>query len=175
MKGYEEYHKFSTPYTKYEDRIAQLKKIKKGIGEWSGEIGESDFTLNKPIELADGTKITKVTYKNGIPDFSPYALEEVKISKMTLNRVGADGNYAQADAALAEKWNKIKYNNKTNWTDIDVKEFREKYPIKLTWHEMSNMEFMQLVPYEVNDTFKHYGGVAECKAMLNVEGVADFD
>ena len=39
----------------------------------------------------------------------------------------------------------------------------------------SNMESMQLVPYEVNNTFKHYGGVAEYKAMIGQEGGADFD
>ena len=168
------YHKYSTPYTKYNDRLKHLKRIKEGIGKWTGEVGESDFVLNDPIELADGTKITKVTYKNAVPDFSPYAKAEVKISNMTDKRIGTGGNYEQADQALAEYWTKIKYNGK-KWTSADVKTFRDNYPVKLTWHEMSNMESMQLVPFDVNDTFKHYGGVAEYKAMIGQEGAGDFD
>ena len=179
-EGYEYYHKYNTPYTKYEDRIKHVKRIKKGIGEWTGEIGESDFVLKDPIVLSDGTKITKVTYRNGIPDFSPYAIAEVKIPNMTNERQstiskGIIGNFDKADTALAEYWTKIKYNGRIKWTGDDVKIFRESYPYKLTWHEMSNMESMQLVPLEVNATFKHYGGVAEYSVMIGQNGGADFD
>lgn len=175
-EGYEFYHKYNTPYTNYQKRIDHLKQMKtKGLGEWTGVEGESDFILNNPIILKDGTKIAKVTYKNGIPDFSPYAIAEVKVPKMTNDRTGRGGNYEQADAALAEYWSKIKYSDKSNWTSSDVKNFRESYPIKLTWHEMSNMESMQLVPFDVNDTFKHYGGVAEYNAMIGQKGGTDFD
>ena len=45
----------------------------------------------------------------------------------------------------------------------------------LTWHEMSNMESMQLVPREVNQTFTHFGGVAEYNAMIGQEGATEFD
>lgn len=174
--GYEYYHKYNTPHTNYQKRIDHLKQMKtKGLGEWTGKIGESDFVLNEPIILNNGVKITKVTYKNGIPDFSPYAVAEVKVPKMTNDRTGKGGNYEQADAALAEYWSKINYNNQSNWTSIDVREFRENYPIKLTWHEMSNMESMQLVPFDVNDTFKHFGGVAEYNAMVGQKGGASFD
>lgn len=174
-EGYDYYHKYSTPYTNYEARIDQLKRMKNGIGEWKGEIGESEFVLKDPIVLPDGTKITSVTYKNGVPDFSPYRIAEVKISKMTDNRDKAGGNYEQADEALAKQWNISKRENRTNWTGDDVRKYRENYPVKLTWHEMSNMESMQLVPFDVNNTFKHYGGVAEYKAMIGQEGVSDFD
>ena len=171
IEGY--YHKYSTPYTKYIDRWNQVPKD--GIkGKWTGERGESDFVLNEPIELADGTKITKVTYQNAVPDFSPYAKAEVKIPNMTDKRLGTGGNYEQADQALAEYWTKIKYNGK-KWTSSEVAEFRDNYPCKLTWHEMSNMDTMQLVPYDVNSTFTHYGGVSEYNAMIGKEGVSDFD
>lgn len=171
VEGY--YQKYSTPYTKYEERLNKVPKDGK-VGKWTGKRGESDFVLNEPKELPDGTKITKVTYQNAVPDFSPYAKAEVKIPKMTNNRLGTGGNYEQADQALAEYWTKIKYNGK-NWTSTDVKDFRDNYPYKLTWHEMSNMESMQLVPYDVNSTFRHYGGVAEYNAMIGKEGDADFD
>lgn len=173
------YQKYCTPYTRYQDRIKHLKQmVEKGTGTWTGAEGESDFILNEPILLNDGTKvieITKVTYRNGVPDFSPYALETVEIPAMTVNRQGAGGNYEQADTALARQWNEAARDGRTNWTSTDVKNWRESYPIKLTWHEMSNMETMQLVPYEVNDTFKHYGGVAECKAMIRQTGGTEYD
>ena len=94
---------------------------------------------------------------------------------MTNDRTGKGGNYEQADTALAEYWSKIKYNNKAKWTSSDVKDFRENYSVKLTWHEMSNMESMQLVPYDVNSTFTHFGGVAEYNAMIGENGGADYD
>ena len=40
---------------------------------------------------------------------------------------------------------------------------------------MNNMEYMQLVPTDINSTFGHLGGVGEYNAMIGQEGVADFD
>lgn len=171
IEGY--YHKYATPHTKYVDRLKKVPKEGKG-GHWTGTRGESEFVLDEPIKLPDGTKITKVKYQNAVPDFSPSAIAEVKIPKMTNDRFGLGGNYEQADKSLAEYWTKTKYQKKS-WTSTDVKKFRENYPCKLTWHEMSNMESMQLVPYEVNSTFGHYGGVAEYNAMLGEKGALEFD
>ena len=170
-EGYDYYQKYHTPYTDYRSRIKQTPTNGNG-GKWSGKRGESDFILDNPIELPDGTKITKMTYKNGVPDFSPYQKAQVKIPKMTNQRLGEGGNYEQADIALAEYWTKIKYNNQS-WTGRDVEAYRTSH--NLTWHEMSNMESMQLVPYEVNRIFTHYGGVAEYNAMIGQKGVSDFD
>lgn len=170
-EGYDYYQKYNTPYTSYNDRIGQTPQNGKG-GKWTGKRGESDFVLDEPIELPNGTKITKVTYKNGVPDFSPYQKAQVKISGMTNQRLGQGGNYEKADTALAEYWTKIKHNGRT-WTARDVEAYRVNN--NLTWHEMSNMESMQLVPYEVNHTFTHYGGVAEYNAMTHGKGVSDFD
>lgn len=161
VEGY--YQKYCTPYTKYQDR---LKKVPKDgeKGHWSGKRGESDFILDTPIELPDGTKITKVTYQNCIPDFSPYQKAQVRITKMTDKRLGKGGNYNQADEVLAKLWSESRYNGKSNWTAREVEKFRTEN--NLTWHEMSNMEYMQLVPYDVNHTFTHYGGVAEYNEMI---------
>lgn len=172
------YQKFCTPYTQYQNRLKQTP-VEGKKGHWSGDRGESDFILDEPIKLSDGTVITKITYQNAVPDFSPYAIAEVKISNMTNNRYSIQkeeivGNFEQADTALAELWTKMKYQNRT-WTAPDVEAFRTNYPYKLTWHEMSNMETMQLVPFDVNDTFTHYGGVAEYNAMIGQTGGAEFD
>jgi len=170
--GYDFYQKYNTPYTSYNARLMQTPKDGNS-GKWSGERGESDFVLNEPIELPDRTKITKVTYKNAVPDFSPYQKAQVRIAHMTDKRLGKGHNYNQADEALAKQWTKIKYNGQNSWTARDVEMYRESN--NLTWHEMSNMESMQLVPYEVNHTFTHYGGVAEYNAMIGLEGGEGFD
>ena len=91
---------------------------------------------------------------------------------MTSKRLGTGGNYEQADTALAEYWTRIKHNGQ-KWSAGDVANYRASN--NLTWHEMSNMEYMQLVPYDVNHTFTHYGGVAEYNAMIGQKGVSDFD
>lgn len=167
-EGYEYYHKYNTPYTPYNDRLSQTPSEGKQ-GSWTGKRGESDFVLDDPIELPDGTKITKVTYKNGIPDFSQYMKAEVKIPNMTNSR---SSNFRQADKVLSEYWTKIKYEDKI-WTARDIEAYRKSNDF--VWHEMSNMEYMQLVPSEVNETFTHFGGVAEYNAMVGNEGEMDFD
>ena len=121
--------------------------------------------MDEPIKLEDGTIVKKVTYKNAVPDFSPFQKAQVKIPNMTNSR---SKNFRQADKALAEYWSKIKYEGKT-WTRAEVEGFRSDN--NLTWHEMSNMDSMQLVPHEVNQTFTHFGGVAEYNAMIGEEGV----
>lgn len=166
------YQKFCTPYTKYQNRLNQVPNKDSDKGHWTGDPGESDFVLKEPIELPDGTRITKVTYQNAVPDFSQYQIAQVKISNMTNKRLGTGGNYEQADTALAEYWTKIKHNGQI-WSAGDIANYRTSN--NLTWHEMSNMEYMQLVPYDVNHTFTHYGGVAEYNAMIGQKGVSDFD
>lgn len=156
--GYDFYHKYNTPYTKYNARLEQTPKDGNG-GHWSGDRGESDFILDEPI-VQDGVEITKITYQNAVPDFSPYQVAQVKISAMTNKR---SSNYSQADKVLAELWTKTKYGGKT-WTASDVKQYRKTH--NLTWHEMSNGDYMQLVPSELNQTFTHCGGVAEYNAMI---------
>lgn len=168
------YEKFSTPYTQYQNRLKMCPKDGPK-GHWTGVRGESDYVLSTPKTLPNGTVITKVNYQNAVPDFSPYSIAEVKIPKMTDERYIKGGNFDQADQALAEHFSKIKYNGQKTWTADDIKVFRENYPVKLTWHELSNMETMQLVPFEVNDTFGHYGGVAEYKAMVGQTGEVDYD
>lgn len=167
-EGYEFYHKYNTPYSQYNARFVKTP-VNGERGQWSGTRGESDFVLKEPLVLSDGTKITKVTYKNAVPDFSPFQKAQVKIPNMTNSR---SKNFSQADKALAEYWTKIKYDGKT-WVARDIEPYRKSN--NLTWHEMSNMESMQLVPSEVNQTFTHYGGVAEYNAMIGKEGEVDFD
>ena len=168
VDGYEFYHKFNTPYT---NKIARLNHTPKDgkLGKWTGKRGESKYVLNEPINLANGDVIKSVTYHNGVPDFSPFMKAEVKISGMSNAR---PDNFSKADEELADHWSKIKYGGK-KWTAREIEIYRKDN--NLSWHEMSNMEYMQLVPTEVNQTFTHFGGVAEYNAMIGQEGVTGFD
>ena len=174
-EGYDFYQKYSTPYSKYNARLMQTPKDDE-YGHWTGDRGESDYIYDKAktIRISEDRYVTvepgtKVTYQNAVPDFSPFQKAQVRIPSMTDNRTS---NFNQADEALAEYWTSIRHNNKT-WTAREIKEYRTSNG--LTWHEMNNMESMQLVPTEVNAGFGHLGGVGEYNAMTGSEGVADFD
>lgn len=171
-EGYDLYQKYNAPYSEYNARLQQTPAEGHG-GHWSGDRGESDFILDEPIVRPDGTKITKVTYKNAVTDFSPFQEAQVKIPRMTNSRYN---NFKQADEALAEYWNRIQYQGHSwvvNDGVNDIKDYREAN--NLTWHEMNNMESMQLVPYEVNARFGHLGGVGEYNAMIGEEVTSEFD
>ena len=160
------YEKFCTHHTKYVERLKQTPKDNE-YGHWSGKRGESEYIYdkNKTIKVGNETYEikagTKVKYQNAVPDYEPFEKAQVKISKMTNRRTD---NFRKADSALAEYWSKIKHEGRT-WTAREVEAYRTSNG--LTWHEMSNMESMQLVPTEVNAGFGHSGGVGEYNAMIN--------
>ncbi len=168
-EGYDFYQKYNTPYTSYNARYVQTPKDG-DRGHWTGTRGESEYVLNEPIELPDGTKITKVRYQNCVPDFSEYQIAQVKIKSMTNSRAK---NFRQARQVLRDYWNEIEFNGEKHWTLEKIIEYEDGF--NLTWHEMSNMESMQMVPFEVNDTFGHCGGVAEYNAMIGLEAVDEFE
>ena len=174
-EGYDFYHKYNTPYSSFNKRFDQTP-VDDEWGHWSGDRGESEYIYDrsKTIRISEDRYVTveagtKVTYRNCVPDFSPYQEAQVTIPSMTNSR---SHNFNQADKALAELWTKNQYNGRS-WTAQQVKAYRTSNG--LTWHEMNNMESMQLVPTEVNAGFGHLGGVAEYNAMVGQEGVTEFD
>lgn len=168
------YEKYCTPYTKYNERLKQTPKNNE-YGHWTGERGDSEYVYDKNRIIKVGEETyeieagTKVNYQNAVPDFEPYKKAQVNISQMTNNRTT---NFKQADRALAEYWTKTKHEGHT-WTARQVNEYR--IANKLTWHEMSNMESMQLVPTKVNAGFGHYGGVGEYNAMIGEKLDKEYD
>ncbi len=169
LQGYQYYETHGTAYSSYKARIDRTPSTDSDRGYWTGERGESTFVLNEPITCKNGTVVSEITYKNGVPDFSPHALRQVKIKSMTDNR---SSNFKQADEVLAEYWSKIKYEGH-KWSARDVQNYRTSNG--LTWHEMNNMQTMQLVPTEVNATWGHLGGVGEYNAMIGQQGGSYFD
>ena len=175
VEGYDFYHKYNTPYSNYNKRLVQTP-VDDEWGHWSGERGNSDYIYDNPktIRISEDRYVTveagtKVTYRNCVPDFSPFQVAQVTIPSMTNSR---SHNFSQADKALAELWTKTQHDGRS-WTARQVEAYRTSNG--LTWHEMNNMESMQLVPTKVNAGFGHLGGVGEYNAMIGQEGVSDFD
>lgn len=69
-------------------------------------------------------------YESAEPDFSKCSEAEVEIDNMTENRENyvdengeyQQGNFTQADAKCAERWNSTKRDGKDDWTAADVRD-----------------------------------------------------
>ena len=148
---------FVPQLSRYEDRI---KLTPVNGGSWAGVRGESNFVFDNP----DLKKILPngIAYKNGYPDFSPIALQEVRLSGLI--STDRDVNFRAANQMLA---------NKLGVKESDVARFMREQ--KYTWHEVEDMRTMQLVPSFIHTgkvgsmdfgvKYGHLGGVAE-KALL---------
>ncbi|WDG79714.1 hemagglutinin repeat-containing protein [Pseudomonas chlororaphis] len=152
---------FVPQLSKYEDRI-KLTPINGGA--WTGGRGESRFIFDNPEMkniLPEG-----IAYKNGYPDFSPIAIQEVRLSGLiSLDR---NANFKEANRMLAQKLG-IK--------EKDVAGFLKEQ--KFTWHEVEDMRTMQLVPSFIHTgkvgsmdfgvKYGHFGGIGE-KTLLEKAG-----
>ncbi|WEZ06990.1 HNH endonuclease [Priestia flexa] len=139
-------------YSSYEQRVKTTPLNK---GEWSNERAESLFISDKTGEIKkylDEAGVDGVEYKNGMPDFSPFSKGEIKLENMTNDR---KSNFSTADEELAKKWS----TPEQKWTAEDIADWREDN--KYTWHELNDLETIQLVPSKINSVFKHLGGVGE--------------
>ncbi|WP_170846229.1 pre-toxin TG domain-containing protein, partial [Bacillus sp. MUM 13] len=147
-KGFEVEPKYSS----YEQRVKTTPVNK---GKWSSERAESLFISDKTGEIKkylDEAGVDGVDYKNGMPDFSPFSKGEIKLENMTNDR---KSNFSTADEELAKKWS----TPEQKWTADDIADWREDN--KYTWHELNDLETIQLVPSKINKVFKHLGGVGE--------------
>jgi len=156
---------------------AEFKNIPLSNGTWSGEPGNSKWipdrntTPKQPYgnektwdEILDENNIDGIEFKNGEPDFSIVSEGSVKIKDFSTER---DDNFYQADELLAKKFSQENKNGKSDWTRADVKEYRKNQ--KLTWHERSDMETMDLVPQEVHGNIPHSGGISKAKKKKKME------
>jgi NAD+--asparagine ADP-ribosyltransferase len=140
-------------------------------GKWEGDIGNSLCIANHQ-EIINSQKefgIRGINYKNGIPDFSPISIAEVKIPDMSEIR---HRNFSQADSLLAAQWNKDMKDGKSDWIKKDIKEYRHNN--HYSWHECNDMKTCQLVKTDIHLEYKHLGGVSECKKYYGgLEGEFD--
>ena len=86
-----------------------------------------------------------------------------------------DVNRGQANAALAKKWNSEGFlqDDGRKWTADAVGKWATAN--RLQFHECSNMKTCQYVREEIHGFFKHFGGVAECKALNALMTGGGFD
>lgn len=175
-------------YTSYEDRLKHTPSENSDLGTWEGERGESKFIPNSESDAGNAAKeklseygLDGVEYEAAEPNFSECCEAEVKIDNMTENRENyidddgnfQEGNFSQADAKCAELWNSVGREGKDDWTAADVRDWRREN--KYSWHECCDTSTMQLVSRDIHGTFKHSGGVAECKARDNINVGGEFD
>ena len=106
-----------------------------------------------------------VVYKDGIPDFSPYAVAEVKIDNMNEERKGPTGNFRQADIELAKQWGLEELAVESGLEKEEAYKIVEKWreDHDYTWHELNDTKTVQLVPTALNGTCRHLGGTSESK------------
>lgn len=148
-------------YSSLEERIKITPSKDSKNGAWLGERGQSVF-------ISDDKRVKKyldeqgkkgIEYKNGMPDFSEFAKAEFKIKDMTNSR---SSNFYQADEMLAKEWTKSKGKK---YSVEDIANWRREN--NYTWHELNDLETVQLVPSKINSpVFKHLGGVGEYNIKL---------
>lgn len=163
-------------YTSFEDRVrnTNLDESEGGLrGKWDGERGNSTFkpSYNYMKETLKEYGVEGIDFVNGEADFSRVADATVKIDNMTSERYGRGNNFDQANTKLAEKFNEIQKDGRTDWSAEKVEDYR--ISNKMSWHERCDCKTMDLVPTKIHEYFKHSGGVAECKARDGIGGRFD--
>lgn len=173
-------------FSTYEERIKKTPADNNSErGHWEGDRGESKYIPSdgKINEILGKYGLNGIVYKDAIPDFSGCSEATVEIDDMSGDIDGIDGrnkkggNFDQADQKCAEQWNKEARDGRIDWTARDVRNFRKppdgNGPTVYTWHECNDRKTCQLVPTEVNDYFRHFGGVGECNKAHLQEDVFD--
>lgn len=146
----------------FEGTLLSENRIPISKGEWEGGAGDSTWRPARDHhpqvfnpegktwgEILDGHGKDGIPFKDGDPDFSDIAEDQVEIDDFTDNR--AD-NFAQADEKLAQE---------RGCTVEEIREWRKENGY--TWHECKDQKTMQLVPSEIHNNIPHSGGISEAK------------
>jgi len=162
------------------------KNIPRNKGEWTGTPGDSTWKPDPKVKpanpkvnpngktnaqiLEENNMKNGIKFKEGYPDLSPAAKEQVKVANMTTNRTK---NFAQADTKLAEKVRAGKADQRIvqmlerngvdpkTATKGDIARLRSQEG--LTWHEHQDKQTMQLINKELHGTISHRGGISVLK------------
>lgn len=117
-------------------------------GFWGGERGNSEwFSDVEALNKVTGYK--PVEFRNGYPDFSPWAKERVRVPITGIDST----DFAAADKLMAPKRG---FANQTAY-----KEWRKAN--RLTWHHVEGADEMILVPRDMHGNVPHIGGASEAR------------
>ncbi|WP_232097392.1 HNH endonuclease [Gimesia maris] len=122
-------------------------------GSWTkGVRGEGTFTSTHPA--VNGLS---VTYKNAYADLTPHSIYSVEIEDF-IGKVQHAGNPTKARRVLHREADEI-LAAQLKVSPSVIERFRNLH--RYTWHEVENLQTMQLVPTDVNAKFGHLGGISE--------------
>ncbi len=144
-------------------------------GVWSDPAapGNSHFTLNDDVDirtskggvvetmtgrqLKEKYGIDGVDYIHNEPVFTPFVnqkLGAVEVKEIPSHRDGAGGTYDIAVKTVAER---------LGWSAKEVEQYMEEH--RLTWHETADRKRILPIPTEINEAFKHTGGISKQVSM----------
>jgi hypothetical protein len=119
-----------------------VKSITLGVS--SVKIGFVKFNLTR---MAMGLK--GVNFRNGEPDFSPFAIATVKIGQYLDTRYGSQGTMPLADKILAGRLG-IPESAVRNWINDN----------QYVWHERQDGRYIDLLPHDIHGNVPHTGGIS---------------
>lgn len=156
----------------HSSREKRVEFAENSKGEWSGEPGNSELTPSDESVRKTMSEFgeTRVRYNDGVVDFSPFSKETVRIDKMTSDIVE---NRANAYKAVAAKWNEEAKGGRTDWKQIDVKNWKDAE--NLAMHECSDLMTVQFVPADIHKACLHYGGRHEARCRDGLANGGGFD
>lgn len=169
--------------TKFRNSDGLTKYLPHEGGRWEGVEGNSMWKPDRSEvptrynkdektwgQILDENNIEGIVFKDGEPDFTPIAVDQVKVEKITADR---SHNFAVARKEMADKWNSECRDGRTDWTGGEVQKFADEHD--LTWHECGDGKTMQLVPSEVHNNISHSGGVSLARAEAAETAVGSED
>jgi hypothetical protein len=90
-----------------------------------------------------------VRFRNGEPDFRPFAIASVKLKEYLDTRYGSGGTMPQADKVLAQKLN-ISESFIRKWIDDN----------QYVWHERQDGKRIDLLTHDIHGNIPHTGGIS---------------
>lgn len=118
-------------------------------GKWdapdAAKTGTGTFTLDTPVTLPDGTKVSQISYKDGFPNFDAFAPRMPDGSPMKVQIWEVTGN-ATKDGKEA-----LKMLESEGVPVPDLEDY--------SWHHLEDGSMMP-VPTVINSSFKHTGGAS---------------
>jgi hypothetical protein len=97
-----------------------------------------------------------VRFRNGEPDFSPFALATVKVAGFLDERYGSGGTMTGADKILAKRLG-LEEQQVRQWINDN----------QYVWHERQDGKRIDLLCHDIHGNIPHSGGISANKQRFN--------